>query len=176
MCIYVHIFMYECVHMCIYVSNYVSVCMHMCTYIVLCTYLSICMQMSVCTNKHMHVYTWVCIVCACICAFMCEHLCMYSVYICAYTCVCVHLCVKDKDDFVHVNYLSLLSKVKSGSTSRSQSAWRPHNSLTLVKEDSLISSFFVFMISLSFSLCFWKIDIHIHLKNNWEQIYILFPD
>lgn len=139
-----------CVYMCLIMFLYV--CMHMCTHIVLCTYLSICMQISVCTNKHMHVYTWVCVVCACICAFMCEHLCMYSVYICAYMCVCI--CVKDKDDFVHVNYLSLLSKVKSGSTSRSQSAWRPHNSLTLVKEDSLISSWFVFMISLSFSLCF----------------------
>lgn len=86
----------------VYISSYMSVfmylivfmyiCMHMCIYIVLCVYLCICMHMSVCTSKHIHVYTWVCIVCASICAFMCEYLCMYGVYICVFTYVCAFVC------------------------------------------------------------------------------------
>ena len=94
-CAYMYISLCMSVFMCLYMYliMFLYICMHMCTYIVLCTYLSICMQMSVCTNKHMHVYTWVCI---CVHAYvhLCVSICVCIVCIFVHTrvCLCASVC------------------------------------------------------------------------------------
>ena len=73
MSIYIHTYVYICIHMYTYVYTYVYICIHMYTHVYICMYIYICIIVCTCVYIYIYVYVYI------------------DIYIYIHTCICVYI-------------------------------------------------------------------------------------